>query len=51
MCDALLKTSDLSFTCTPLFKDDGITRRVFGSHVSTYEFQRAVEDKATVPLL
>ena len=27
-----------------------ITRRVFGEYVSTYDFQRAVEDKATVPL-
>ena len=35
---------------TPLFKDDEITRKVFGEYVSTYDFQRAVEDKATVPL-
>lgn len=35
---------------TPLFKEDEITRRVFGDYVSTYDFQRAVEDNATVPL-
>jgi type I restriction enzyme R subunit len=33
-----------------LFKDDEITSKVFGDYVSTYDFQRAVEDKATVPL-
>jgi type I site-specific restriction-modification system R (restriction) subunit len=32
------------------FKDDEITRRVFGRYVSVYDFQRAVEDQATVPL-
>jgi type I restriction enzyme R subunit len=31
-------------------RDDEITRRVFGEYVSTYDFQRAVEDNATVPL-
>ena len=40
----------IGFTGTPLFKDDEITRRVFGDYVSTYDFQRAVEDDATVPL-
>jgi type I restriction enzyme R subunit len=35
---------------SPLFKDDEITRRVFGEYVSTYDFQRAVEDGATVAL-
>lgn len=40
----------IGFTGTPLFKDDEITRRVFGSYVSVYDFQRAVEDNATVPL-
>jgi type I restriction enzyme R subunit len=33
-----------------LFKDDEITRRVFGEYISTYDFQRAVDDQATVPL-
>ena len=48
--NALPNASYIGFTGTPLFKDDEITRRVFGDYVSTYDFQRAVEDKATVPL-
>ena len=50
MRNALPKASFLGFTGTPLFKDDEITSRVFGDYVSTYDFQRAVEDEATVPL-
>ena len=50
MRNALPKASRIGFTGTPLFKDDEITRRVFGNYVSTYDFQRAVEDNATVPL-
>lgn len=48
--NALPHASYIGFTGTPLFKDDEITRRVFGEYVSTYDFQRAVEDHATVPL-
>ena len=50
MRNALPNASYIGFTGTPLFKDDEITRRWFGDYVSTYDFQRAVEDKATVPL-
>jgi type I restriction enzyme, R subunit len=50
MRNALPNANRLGFTGTPLFKDDEITRRVFGNYVSTYDFQRAVEDNATVPL-
>lgn len=50
MRNALPRASFIGFTGTPLFKEDEITRRVFGNYVSTYDFQRAVEDKATVPL-
>lgn len=50
MKNALPNASRIGFTGTPLFKDDQITRRVFGGYVSTYDFQRAVEDGATVPL-
>ena len=50
MRNALPNASYIGFTGTPLFKDDEITRRIFGGYVSTYDFQRAVEDKATVPL-
>lgn len=47
---ALPNASFIGFTGTPLFKDDQITRRYFGDYISTYDFQRAVEDNATVPL-
>ena len=50
MRNALPQASYIGFTGTPLFREDEITRRVFGDYVSTYDFQRAVEDKATVPL-
>jgi type I restriction enzyme R subunit len=50
MRQALPNASYIGFTGTPLFKDDEITKRVFGDYVSTYDFQRAVEDRATVPL-
>lgn len=50
MRNALPNGGYIGFTGTPLFKDDEITRRVFGDYISTYDFQRAVEDKATVPL-
>ena len=50
MHNALPNASYIGFTGTPLFKDDEITRRVFGDYISTYDFQRAVEDRATVPL-
>ena len=50
MRNALPNASYIGFTGTPLFKDDEITSRVFGSYISTYDFQRAVGDNATVPL-
>ena len=50
MRNALPTASYIGFTGTPLFKEDEITRRVFGDYVSTYDFQRAVDDNATVPL-
>ena len=50
MRNALPNASYIGFTGTPLFKDDEITRQVFGEYVSTYDFQRAVDDNATVPL-
>ena len=48
--NALPNASYIGFTGTPLFREDEITRRVFGEYLSTYDFQRAVEDGATVPL-
>ena len=50
MRNALPHASYIGFTGTPLFTDDEITRRIFGDYISTYDFQRAVEDNATVPL-
>ncbi len=50
MRNALPNASYIGFTGTPLFKGDELTRRIFGEYVSTYDFQRAVDDKATVPL-
>lgn len=48
---ALPKASFLGFTGTPLIQgEDEQTKRIFGGYVSTYDFQRAVEDGATVPL-
>ena len=40
----------IGFTGTPLLSNDNITARTFGGYVSVYDFKRAVEDKATVPL-
>ncbi|MBF0401527.1 MAG: type I restriction endonuclease subunit R [Magnetococcales bacterium] len=48
--NALPNAAFIGFTGTPLFENDEITRRVFGQYVSTYDFQRAVDDNATVPL-
>ena len=47
---ALPNASFIGFTGTPLFKDDEITRRIFGDYVSRYDFKRSVDDGATVPL-
>jgi type I restriction enzyme R subunit len=48
--NALPNAGFIGFTGTPLFSDDEITKRVFGDYISTYDFQRAVDDGATVPL-
>lgn len=50
MCRLLPNASRIGFTGTPLFRYDNITERTFGSYVSIYDFKRAVEDGATVPL-
>jgi len=50
MRNALPNANFIGFTGTPLFKDDEITAKVFGDYVSTYDFNRAVEDKVTLPL-
>lgn len=48
--NALPNASFIGFTGTPLFKDDEITKRIFGDYVSRYDFKRSVDDGATVPL-
>lgn len=50
MRKALPNAAFIGFTGTPLFESDQLTRRIFGDYVSTYDFQRAVADGATVPL-
>lgn len=50
MCQLLPTASRLGFTGTPLLESDNLTKRTFGGYVSTYDFRRAVEDGATVPL-
>lgn len=50
MRNAIPNAHYIGFTGTPLFKDDEITKKIFGDYVSKFNFQRAVEDKATVPL-
>lgn len=50
MRKALPNACFIGFTGTPLFKDDELTRRIFGDYVSVYDFKRSIEDGATVPL-
>lgn len=43
--------SYLGFTGTPIIKDElELTKNIFGGYVSVYDFKRAIEDKATLPL-
>ncbi len=42
--------SFIGFTGTPIELTDKNTRAVFGDYISVYDIQRAVEDKATVPI-
>lgn len=50
MCRLLPEAARIGFTGTPLLTGDQLTVRTFGSYVSIYDFQQAVEDGATVPL-
>lgn len=50
MRDALPQASFIGFTGTPIELQDANTRAVFGDYISVYDIQRAVEDKATVPI-
>ncbi len=43
--------SYLGFTGTPLIKEElELTKNIFGEYVSVYDFKRAIEDGATLPL-
>ena len=50
MRDALPNASFIGFTGTPIESDDRSTPAVFGDYIDVYDIQRAVEDKATVPI-
>lgn len=50
MMKLLPTAARIGFTGTPLLSNDNITARTFGGYVSVYDFKRAVEDGATVPL-
>ncbi len=47
---AVPNASFIGFTGTPIEKSDANTRAVFGDYISIYDIQRAVADKATVPI-
>ena len=50
MRDALPNASFIGFTGTPIELQDANTRAVFGDYISVYDIQRAVQDRATVPI-
>ena len=50
MRDALPNASFIGFTGTPIELEDANTRSVFGDYISVYDIERAVEDRATVPI-
>jgi len=50
MRDALPQATFIGFTGTPIEKTDANTRAIFGDYISIYDIQRAVADKATVPI-
>ena len=48
---ALPNASFIGFTGTPIALDDKDTQEVFGKYVSIYDFEDAVKDGATVPII
>ena len=48
---ALPNAAFIGFTGTPLFKQDELTKRIFGTYVSRYDFKRSEEDGSTVKLV
>ncbi len=50
MHDALPNATFVGFTGTPVSSEDKNTQAVFGEYVDIYDIERAVIDKATVPI-
>ncbi len=50
MHDALPNATFIGFTGTPVESTDKNTKAVFGEYVDVYDIERAVRDKATVPI-
>lgn len=50
MHDALPSATFIGFTGTPVESTDKNTKSVFGEYVDIYDIERAVRDKATVPI-
>ena len=48
--EALPNASFIGFTGTPIEADDVNTPAIFGDYIDKYTIERAVEDKATVPI-
>jgi len=48
--DTLPNASFIGFTGTPIEQTDANTRAIFGDYISVYDIQRAVADRATVPI-
>ena len=48
---ALPNASFIGFTGTPLFTYDHLTKRIFGTYISRYDFKRSQEDGSTVKLI
>jgi len=48
---ALPNAAFIGFTGTPLFKNNHLTKRIFGGYVSKYDFKRSEEDGSTVKLV
>ena len=48
---ALPNAAFIGFTGTPLFKNDNLTKRIFGGYVSRYDFKRSEEDGSTTKLV
>lgn len=50
MRNALPHANFIAFTGTPLLKGERVTEGIFGKYVSQYNFKKAVDDGATVPI-